>query len=220
MINSAGRVLPDSLVSIIALRASVKDRGSEEGVVVLSENTSSAVEEEATTRLGLRVVRSRIGKTFAEIEKEGAVFATEPSKIVDPEWGLWEDGMFAATLIADAISKDGELLSLLSAEPAWHYRQVNLPVSVGGVDRLLERVEVEFARFRIEEIRRLDGLKVIFKDRSWIMFRSSGTEPKTRIYCESRDPARLEELLTSGRKVVEMLAAVSQQQKQKTTERR
>jgi phosphomannomutase len=207
MIDSAGRVVPDSLVSIIALRASVKDRS---GVVILSENTSSAVEEEATTRLGLRVVRSRIGKTFTEIEREGAVFATEPSKIVDPGWGLWEDGMFAAVLIADAISKDRQLLDLLSAEPAWHYRQVNLQVSV-ALDRLMERVEVEFARFRIEQIRRLDGLKLVFKDRSWIMFRSSGTEPKTRIYCESRDRTRLEELLASGKRVVEGLAMVQQQ---------
>ena len=91
LINSAGRVLPDSVVSILALRASVKKGG----VVILSENTSSAVEEEAV-RMGCRVVRSRIGKSFAEIEKEGAVFATEPSKIVDPRWGMWEDGMYAA----------------------------------------------------------------------------------------------------------------------------
>src|SRR5208283_5509657 len=65
MINSAGVVLPDSVVSIIALRALSK----RSGVVILSENTSSAVEEEASN-LGLRVVRSRVGKSFTEIEKE------------------------------------------------------------------------------------------------------------------------------------------------------
>ena len=97
IINAAGKVLADSLVSVLALKAVVQKGG----VVVLSENTSSAVEEEAT-RLGCRVVRSRVGKSFAEIAKEGASFATEPSKIVDPKWGMWEDGMYAAVLIADA----------------------------------------------------------------------------------------------------------------------
>lgn len=196
LINSAGRVVADSLVSILALNA----LGLERGVIVLSENTSYAVEEEARNR-GLRVVRSRIGKTFAEIERESACFATEPSKIVSPPWGMWEDGMFCAILIADAISRDKELLDLLSAEPRWHYKQVNVQVSV-DLGILAARAEVEFARFKVVEVRSLDGLKLIFKDQSWIMFRSSGTELKVRIYCESKDAIRLQELLDVGNKVV------------------
>jgi phosphomannomutase len=200
LINPAGRVLPDSIVSILALRASVQQGR----VVVLSENTSSAVEEEAT-RMGCHVVRSRIGKSFVEIEKEGAAFATEPSKVVDPKWGMWEDGMYAAVLIADALAREPELLKLIGAEPKWQYKQVNIPVSV-DLPRAAERIEAEFAKFRISEVRRLDGLKIVFKDGSWIMFRSSGTEPKTRIYCESVDPLRLEELLGTGKKVLEDVA--------------
>ena len=201
MINSEGKVLPDSMVSVLALRALVR-KGSN---VVLSENTSSAVEEEAVT-MGCRVVRSRVGKSFAEIEKEGAAFATEPSKVVDPKWGMWEDGLYGAALIADAASRDPELLKLTMAEPKWRYRQVNLPISV-NLPEAAGRIEAEFARFRISETRRLDGLKLVFKDRSWIMFRSSGTEPKTRIYCESLDQLRLEELLESAKRVLEDVAA-------------
>jgi phosphomannomutase len=146
-------------------------------------------------------VRSRIGKSFAEIEKEGAAFATEPSKVVDPRWGMWEDGMFAAVLIADAVAREPDLLKLVSAEPKWQYKQVNIPVSV-DLPSAAESIEAEFAKFRISDVRRLDGLKIVFKDGSWIMFRSSGTEPKTRIYCESLDPVRLEELLSTGKKVL------------------
>jgi phosphomannomutase len=200
LINPAGRVLPDSIVSILALKAAVQQGR----VVVLSENTSSAVEEEAV-KMGCRVVRSTIGKSFAEIEKEGAAFATEPSKVVDPRWGMWEDGMYAAVLIADAVAREPELLKLISAEPKWQYKQVNIPVSV-DLPSAAESIETEFAKFRISDVRRLDGLKIVFKDGSWIMFRSSGTEPKTRIYCESLDPLRLEELLRTGKKVLEDVA--------------
>jgi phosphomannomutase len=38
------------------------------------------------------------------------------------------------------------------------------------------------------------------------MFRSSGTEPKTRVYCESRDPEELAALSQEGVKIVEALA--------------
>lgn len=195
MINSSGRVLPDSLVQTIVMRVLFNKK--EGGTVVLSENTSSAVEEEATN-MGSRVVRSRIGKTFAEIDKEHAIFATEPSKIVNPEWGMWEDGMYAAVLIADAVARDRSLLTVLNSEPRWHYRQLNLPLAV-DLTKVATKIEPEFGRFRISEIRQLDGLKVIFKDKSWIMFRASGTESKTRIYCESLDPIRLDELIVVGK---------------------
>lgn len=196
-ISSAGRVLPDSLTSVMVMKALVKKRGT----VVLSENTSTAVEE-AALELGAKVVRSRIGKTFAEIGKENAVFATEPSKVVDPSWGMWEDGMYGAALIADAVARDRSLLALLDSEPRWHYQQVNVPRQV-NFDELAQRAESIFARFRISDVRRLDGIKLIFKDESWIMFRASGTEPKTRIYCESLDVVRVEELIAMGRAVIE-----------------
>ena len=90
----------------------------------------------------------------------------------------------------------------MNSEPKWHYKQLNLPVSV-TLPNLIDRIQMEFSRFRISEVRRLDGLKLVFRDGSWIMFRASGTEPKTRIYCESLDQVRLEELLATAKKVLE-----------------
>ncbi|MDA4122831.1 MAG: hypothetical protein OK456_06595 [Thaumarchaeota archaeon] len=203
MMNSGGEVLPDSIVSMIVLRA----LGKHSGRVILSENTSSAVEEEAS-RLGMHVVRSRIGKTFAEIEKQSAILATEPSKVVDPEWGMWEDGMYCAALITDAISQDPDLLNLLKADRTWHYKQVNFSTTV-AFQTLVFKAEIEFARFRIADVRLLDGLKLVFKDQSWIMFRPSGTEPKVRVYCESRDQTKLGELLDAASRVIQEAESVT-----------
>jgi phosphopentomutase len=192
MINSAGQVVPDSMVSILAMRAlNVKSR-----TVILSENTSSAVAEEAE-QTGGRVVRSRVGKTFAKIGQENAVFATEPSKIVDPNWGMWEDGIYASALISDYLSKNRDAMNLLSTGTGWHYRQLNLRFGVDE-EKLRQIANESLSRFKIAEERNLDGMKFVFKDGSWIMFRTSGTEPITRVYCESRDPARLQELVDEG----------------------
>ncbi|MDA4116869.1 MAG: hypothetical protein OK455_00805 [Thaumarchaeota archaeon] len=201
LINSAGRVLPDYVTSILALEAIGKKSGS----VILSENSSFAVEE-AAERMGLRVVRGKIGKTFAEIEKEGAVLATEPSKIVDPSWGMWEDGIYCAALIADVLCRRPELKSLVDSDLGWIYKQINLPIAV-DLTRLSERVDEHFSRFRILERRWVDGLRVVFRDKSWVMFRPSGTEPKTRIYCEAKDYVRLSELADTAKMLVEWLAA-------------
>jgi phosphomannomutase len=200
LINSSGRVIPDYMTSVLALEAIEKSSGA----VIISENSSFAVEETAT-RMGLRVVRGKIGKTFAEIDREGAVMATEPSKIVDPSWGMWEDGIYCAALIVDVIARRPDLCRLIDGEFEWLYKQVNLPVSV-DLERISEQVDEYFAKYRVVERRWVDGLRVVFKDKSWVMFRPSGTEPKTRIYCEARDEVRLAELVDAARSLVEHTA--------------
>jgi len=200
LINSSGRILPDYMTSVLALEAIEKSSGS----VVISENSSFAVEE-AAVRMGLRVVRGRIGKTFAEVDREGAVLATEPTKVVDPSWGMWEDGIYCAALIVDALARRPDLRKMVDSELEWIYRQVNLPMPV-DLGRVSAQVDEYFSKYRIVERRSLDGLRVVFKDKSWVMFRPSGTEPKTRIYCEAKDELRVSELVEVAKALVERLA--------------
>lgn len=197
MVDRSGRIVPDSVVAIVALRG----LGASSGKVVISENTSSLVQEEAE-RLGFEVVRSRVGKSFAVLEKDGGVFATEPSKIVDPRWGFWEDGINASALISDVLSKERDMLERIVNQMKWYYKQINLNVGV-AMPGLIRRAKEAFVAFKIADERTLDGYKLVFDDGSWIMFRASGTEPKTRIYCESKDESLLGTLIQEGVRCVE-----------------
>ncbi|MDG7016143.1 MAG: hypothetical protein JRM82_02080 [Nitrososphaerota archaeon] len=197
MVDRTTGVVPDSVVTVLALRGIEASKGT----VVVSENSSTAVVEEAERRR-YRVVRSRIGKTFAVLEQEGGVFASEPSKVVDASWGLWEDGINAAATIAGLLSKDRDLLARTLEQTRWRYKQVNLNVLVKMLP-LVKNAKERFKRFEIAEERTLDGYKLVFEDGSWIMFRPSGTEPKTRLYCESKDPQLLETLADEGARCIE-----------------
>jgi phosphomannomutase len=190
-------VVPDSILTILALRGA----GVSNGIVVISENTSTAVAEEAE-KLGLRVIRSRVGKTFAVLEAERGVFAAEPSKVVDPRWGLWEDGINAVAMVSGLVARDKGILSRVTEEIQWRYRQVNLEMAV-KMRVLTEKARETFRKFKIDEERKLDGLKLIFGDGSWVMFRPSGTEPRTRLYCESKDPQLLDVLIQLGTQCIE-----------------
>jgi phosphoglucomutase len=53
---------------------------------------------------------------------------------------------------------------------------------------------------KIARINRIDGVKFLFADESWMLMRPSGTEPLVRIYAESEDKEDLEVLLEEGRK--------------------
>jgi phosphopentomutase len=197
MIDAFGGVVPDSVLTILALHG----LGLSSGTGVISENTSSAVAEEAE-KMGLRVQRSRVGKTFAVLVAEGGVFAAEPSKVVDPKWGLWEDGINASALISTLLSVDRGILGRVMEEVQWRFVQTNLKVSV-SMEALVPRARESFRKFRVVEERTLDGLKVVMSDGSWAMFRPSGTEPITRLYCESRDPQMLEALVQLGTQCIE-----------------
>ena len=197
MVDALGNVVPDSILAILALRG----LGLSNGTVVISENTSSAVAEAAES-LGLKVKRSRVGKTFAVLEAEGGVFAAEPSKVVDPKWGLWEDGINASAIVSNLLSSDRGLLGRVAEQVEWRYRQTNVRASV-RMETLMPKARESFRKFRISEERTLDGLKLVLGDGSWVMFRPSGTEPITRVYCESKDPQQLEALAQLGAQCVE-----------------
>ena len=197
MVDSVGNVVPDSILTILALKGLGLSRGS----AVISENSSSAVAEESE-RLGLDVKRSQVGKTFAVLEAEGGVFAAEPSKVVDPKWGLWEDGINASAVVSTLLASDRGLLGRTMQEVQWQYRQTNIKSTV-RMDALRARARESFRKFRVAEERNLDGLKLVLSDGSWVMFRPSGTEPITRVYCESKDSQQLDVLTQLGIQSVE-----------------
>lgn len=45
----------------------------------------------------------------------------------------------------------------------------------------------------------MDGVKIIFNDGSWIMIRPSGTEPKVRIYIETKNKEEKEVFIEEAR---------------------
>lgn len=54
----------------------------------------------------------------------------------------------------------------------------------------------------IAEIITIDGVKIVFKDNSWIMIRPSGTEPKIRIYVEALSAEERDILINNTKQLV------------------
>jgi phosphoglucomutase len=55
---------------------------------------------------------------------------------------------------------------------------------------------------QVTEINRMDGVKFIFADGSWVLMRPSGTEPLVRVYAETENLSDLEVLLEQGRQYI------------------
>lgn len=68
---------------------------------------------------------------------------------------------------------------------AWEsYKREVVDILQNRLYKVGDEIEVGNQRKRITQINTIDGLKVIFEDKSWILLRPSGTEPKFRYYIE------------------------------------
>jgi len=119
-----------------------------------------------------------------------------------------KDGILACLLVAEMIgarqkSLREQLQDLFRrvGQEFWPIR-VNLHLEPDVQARLVGRLKetfTEFAGRHVAKENRLDGMKLIFDDGSWVLMRPSGTEPVVRIYAEAASIAAAEKLAEEAR---------------------
>ncbi len=80
--------------------------------------------------------------------------------------------------------KGGADVKGVSVEAWQRYKDAVMKVLEGGLIHAGDRLKVGGAEKIVDRTNVSDGLKIVFSDRSWILLRPSGTEPKFRYYYE------------------------------------
>src|SRR5690606_33324531 len=81
--------------------------------------------------------------------------------------------------------KGGADVKGVSVEAWQRYKDAVMKVLEGGLVKEGDRLEVGGSEKTVVRTNISDGLKIVFSDRSWILLRPSGTEPKFRYYFEA-----------------------------------
>ena len=197
-------VSPQKIIALLVLYL-IRVR-KEEGEVVKSFSTSRLIEKVARA-LGVRLHETAIGfKYVADLMLSRRILiGGEESGGVGFGFFLPErDGVLSGLMVAECVAHYGKPLSEIVRAMedefgALHYNRRDLARPMEQSGRLIERIrggELDFA-FGTDFVNReeKDGVKLNFKDGSWLLFRKSGTEPIIRIYCESPDADRVESML-------------------------
>jgi phosphoglucomutase len=118
-----------------------------------------------------------------------------------------KDGILACLLIAEMVASRGKSLKtqlnelFLKVGPVYNRRlNVKLDPAIGA--RVKQKIASDVREFhgrRVIAQNRVDGLKLLFADGSWVLMRPSGTEPVVRYYAESTSREDLDTLLEYGR---------------------
>lgn len=122
-----------------------------------------------------------------------------------------KDGILACLLVAEMVGVEGkpirELIADLYARVGeFHTTRHNLHLSeqlaatVGGK---LASPPQQLAGKKVDKVITLDGVKLLFEDGTWVLFRKSGTEPVVRVYAEARNGAELKVLTDAAVEFIE-----------------
>jgi phosphoglucomutase len=209
VIDSNGRfITPNELIAILTDYLA-ESREWKQGVA-RSVATSHLVDRVAKDR-GLELHETPVGFKFIGelINKDEIILGGEESAGLSIRGHYPEkDGILACLLAAESVAARSASLTEQLAELTKRLGQlfsgrIGVKLTSEVAEKLKEKLAqdpVEIAGRRIESINRIDGVKFMFADNSWMLMRPSGTEPLVRIYAESERHDDLEKLLEQGRK--------------------
>jgi phosphoglucomutase len=180
------------------------------GGAARSVATSHLVDRVAEAR-GLPVYETPVGfKYIGElINEDKIVIGGEESAGLSIKGHYPEkDGILACLLAAEAVAARGaslteQLNDLYKRVGKLEAGRIGIrltPQLMESLGAKLKEDPKEIGGRRVERTNRIDGVKFIFADGSWLLMRPSGTEPVVRIYAESESAKDLEVLLEQGHK--------------------
>ncbi len=208
IIDSNGSFIqPNQLIPIL-LDYLAESRGWDLGVA-RSVATSHFVDRVAESR-GLKVYETPVGFKFIGelINKDVIILGGEESAGLSIRGHYPEkDGILACLLAAEAVAARGKSLTeqlndLTDKVGKLESGRIGVKLIQDVAERLKEKLSQEPSEIggkKIEKINRMDGVKFMFDDGSWMLMRPSGTEPMVRIYAEAENKEVLEVLLEQGR---------------------
>jgi phosphoglucomutase len=200
-------ITPNKLIALL-FDYLVESRGWELGVA-RSVATSHLVDRVAESR-NLPLYETPVGfKYIGElINQDKIVLGGEESAGLSIRGHYPEkDGIIACLLAAEAVAARGaslgeQLEELYKRVGRIESSRIGVRLTSEVAALLKEKLAQEPSEIegrKIASINRMDGVKFIFEDGSWLLMRPSGTEPVVRVYAESESASDLEVLLEQGR---------------------
>jgi phosphoglucomutase len=211
VLNEQGRyVQPNEILALLA--EDLLGRRKWKGGIARSVATTHALDAVAA-RHGVPLYETPVGFKFIgeKLIAGEIVFGGEESAGLTIAGHVPEkDGILADLLVAEMCGATGKSLAELNADlekaiGPFHTRRIDLPLSSQARESLARRRSSPPERLggmRVASVNKIDGLKLILEDGSWILVRESGTEPVARVYVEASSSERVDALAAAAQELL------------------
>ncbi|TMI22694.1 phosphoglucosamine mutase [Candidatus Bathyarchaeota archaeon] len=199
-VDETGIVQPgDRTLALVEDELLMKHPGAK---IVTPINTSMVVSEIARKRKG-KLILTKVGsiEVSRTVVKEDALLGGEENGGIfyAPHHPV-RDGTIAAVLVVNAIVRNRRPFSkLLDRLPRFHMVKEKIPCKEEAKSHAMNILKTRL-KGRISST--LDGIRVDFEGRGWVLVRASGTEPLLRLYAEAKTEDHLQEILDEFRPLV------------------
>ena len=103
--------------------------------------------------------------------------------VIFPSIHYGRDALIVIVLfLSHLVEKNCSVSNLRKQYPSYYMAKKKLDINNVSFKKIFKKLKIEFENSEIIEI---DGLKIIFKDSSWVHLRKSNTEDIIRIYSEA-----------------------------------
>lgn len=210
VVDDKGRYVSIQLVIAMLLLHLIRNHGKKSGLVVKSTNCTVLIDR-ICKEAGLQFVEVPVGfkHICAQMRQHDVLIGAEESGGVGFQGHIPErDGILANLMLLEMLAiekkKPSEIATRLQKEfGASVYDRIDMRYPLEKRDKLIETLRTQppsdLLGSPLAKMNDSDGVKYIAKDDSWLMFRTSGTEPIIRIYSEAATAARVKKLLEFGR---------------------
>lgn len=208
VIDSNGEFIAPNLLIAILTDYLFESRGWTEGVA-RSVATTHLIDKVAQNR-GIKLYETPVGFKFIGelINKGEIILGGEESAGLSIKGHYPEkDGILACLLAAEAVASRAKSLTeqaneLYERVGKLESGRIGVKLTHEVAQKLKEKLAhepTEIGGRKIDKINRMDGVKFLFEDGTWMLMRPSGTEPLVRVYAETDNKQDLEVLLEQGR---------------------
>ncbi len=176
------------------------------GKTVIAPINTSLVFEWAADNFNGQVAYTPIGppSIIQGIKELDAKFAFEESgKYFFTEWGLWPDAMYSTIRMLHMLKEQEKLLGEFSKIlPKTYLVKEKIKGSRSLFQKKSTQIKERLDQYlHPEEIISIDGHKLVFEDKSWVLVRPSGTENYIRIFSEAFEKSVAMERLNLAKQI-------------------
>jgi phosphomannomutase/phosphoglucomutase len=204
-VDGDGNVLWGDISGCIFAKDVLKKHGG--GHIAAPINTSQLIEWICNAHNG-KITYTKVGPPHivSALKRVKAHFGMEETgKNIWPEAILYGDWALTTLKMLEIMARERKSLSELAQEiPRFHMRKETFYCPETLKKSVMMNALEEWKKREEEaEVVTIDGAKIIYPDGSWMLLRPSGTEPVFRVYVESQDFKRVNELMKVGSELIQ-----------------